>query len=294
VPAEKHWQLEFGAVAANRSSSSRFVLSLLVLSSITILVASPSLTSLRGKVRDSLRPARSFGGRLTAPIDDAVGKARNFRELKLENERLRRQLDEALANKYRYDDAVRNYRELLKLSKFTDPDGYKSLNARVVSLGGSNFEQEKIELDKGSDDGVVVGAPVMTASGVVGQVIKVYQSSADAALVTDPELRIGVRLAKSGDLGLSAGLSRAKGMKIDLLALGTKPEVGEIVVTSGLQKSSFPPDLPVGIVRSFKNGPLQVDVRMTPVVDVRPANLSFVKVLLIKATKAVPETTVIP
>ena len=54
---------------------------------------------------------------------------------------------------------------------------------------------------------------------------------------------------------------------------------GEVVVTSGLQQSIFPPSIPVGRVKSAsaKPGALQQDVRVDPVVDLR--RLQFVRVL---------------
>ncbi len=283
-------------MATNRSTTSRFVLSLLTLSSITLLALGPSLNGIRGRVRDSLRPARNLGGSITAPIDDAVGKARNYRALKEENARLIRERDEAKASAYKYDDAVRENRELLMLGKFRDPNGYKSVNARVVSLGGSNFE-DKVELDRGANDGVVLGAPIVTAAGLVGRVVRVYPSSSDAALITDPELKVGVRLAKSGDVGIATGLrisnQRTPRLVVNLVGLDAKPEIGEMIVTSGLQKSAFPPGLPVGIVRKFKPGAINLDLTIDPVVDLRPSHLSFVKVLLVKATPT-PTTVALP
>jgi cell shape-determining protein MreC len=54
------------------------------------------------------------------------------------------------------------------------------------------------------------------------------------------------------------------------------------VVTSGLQDSVFPPDIPVGRVRASKvqAGALSQDVTIDPVVDF--TRIEFVKVLLWK------------
>ena len=71
-------------------------------------------------------------------------------------------------------------------------------------------------------------------------------------------------------------------LTIDLVALETKVYEKEAVVTSGLQQSVFPPEVPVGRVRRAEvaAGALQQQVIIDPVVDFRL--LEYVKVLLWK------------
>ncbi|MBV8692815.1 MAG: rod shape-determining protein MreC, partial [Actinobacteria bacterium] len=55
--------------------------------------------------------------------------------------------------------------------------------------------------------------------------------------------------------------------------------VGDVVTTSGLQQSIFPPQIPVGKVLSVSTEPgaLLKTVRITPIVDLR--RLTFVKIV---------------
>ena len=98
-------------------------------------------------------------------------------------------------------------------------------------------------------------------------------------LLTDPSFNVGVRLSHSGDVGVAKGDGAGRALSVDLVDPSTKVGHREVVVTSGLQESVFPPGIPVGVVHNarLRAGALQQDVSIDPVVDVR--RVSFVKVL---------------
>ena len=91
---------------------------------------------------------------------------------------------------------------------------------------------------------------------------------------------MGIRLSGSGDVGVARGNGTRQPLPVDLVDVGTKVTGGEVVVTSGLQGSVFPPGIPVGKVRSatVQPGSLQHEVSIDPLVDL--ARLDFVKVLI--------------
>ena len=242
-------------MATEQSTGSRFVVGVVVLSSLTLLALNTSLSSARGQVKSALRPARSLGLAVTAPIRNAVGQKLNYGELVKENARLRKELEIARADSLRAADAVRERKQLLAFNKFRDPDGFKSKSARVV----------------------------VTEAGLVGRVVKVYATSADVALVTDPDISVGVRFAKSGEVGLATGqepkaTKQILLIRVKMVALDSKPEIGDVLVTSGLEKSTFPPALPVAKIKSIKAGAIDFDIVATPIVDLK--RLGFVKVLV--------------
>src|ERR1051325_1808719 len=81
-------------------------------------------------------------------------------ELRLENERLRRLLD------------------------FADKQAPKRL--LVGGGGGGGAHSHSLRIDRGSDDGVVKGAPVIAPEGIVGTVAQLTGSYADVQLVVSP------------------------------------------------------------------------------------------------------------
>ena len=261
-----------------RASRSRNVLILAILSSCTLLVLGGRLDPIRSRVRDVLAPVRQLGDRATAPFDNAAaiatGKAA---ELQKENDRLRKELDDARAASLRYQDAVRERRELLALSNFVDPDGLRTVEARVTGGALNNFD-ETIEINRGSSSGVTIDSPVVTGAGLVGRVASMTSGTSTVELITDPSSSVGVRLSKSGDVGVARGQHRGEPLEIGLIDLDTKVGAKEVLVTSGLDRSRFPAGIPVATVRTVRTGSVQQRVTAVPVVDLEHA--SFVKVLI--------------
>lgn len=265
-------------MVATRASRSRNVLILAILSSCTLLAVGGRLEPVRSQARDLLAPVRSLGARAAAPFEDAAAiVTRKAAELQKENDRLRKELDEARAASLRYQDAVRERRELLALGGFSDPDGLRSVEARVNGGAVNNFD-ETIEINRGSSSGVTVDAPVVTGAGLVGRVASVTSGTATIELITDPSSSVGVRLERSGDVGIARGKHRGEPLEIGLIDLDTKVRRNEVLLTSGLDRSRFPAGIPVAKVRSVRSGTIQQEVTATPVVDL--GHVSFVKVLI--------------
>jgi rod shape-determining protein MreC len=248
-----------------------------VLSSVTLLAFGKVAAPLRARVQDRVTALDQAGGRLAGPANRLAKKARSNAALEKEVARLRQELDVARANSLRYDDAVRERKELLELNGFKDPDGYKSVRARVIGTALNNLD-ETIRIDRGSTHGLVVDLPVVSASGLVGRVVDVTPKSATVRLITDTEMSVGVRFARSGEVAIANGQHQGNPLRLDLVSLTAQVAKGDVVVTSGLQNSRFPPEIPVGRVRTVRPGSILQDVTVTPAVDLR--RISFVKVLL--------------
>ena len=266
------------------SSRTRFILGVTVLSSLTLLAGGARFASVSGKARDSLAPVRAAGKKATSPIERQVAKL-SIDKLRADNARLRRELDAAKANAARYEDAVRQRRELLALQKLADPDGLRSIAGRVIDDGVELFD-DKVILDIGENDGVVVGATVVTGTGLVGRVVSASGNESSVLLISDPASRVGVRLSESGDVGIARGVAVGDPLAVDLIAPDTQVAKGEIMVTSGLQRSLYPAGIPVASVRTVKPGAIQQEVTITPLADL--AHLEFVKVLIPKTPTPAP------
>jgi rod shape-determining protein MreC len=158
----------------------------------------------------------------------------------------------------------------------------KTVTARVVSGPVSNFDNIVV-LGKGRADGISSGMPVVTRGGLVGVVSNVSDHRAIVTLVTDPGFRVGVRLSRTDQIGVARGQGRGRPLIIDSgVDANVKIRRNELVTTSGLNDSLFPPDVPVGKVLSsaVSEGDLDQRVVVQPVADVDA--LTFVDVMLWK------------
>jgi rod shape-determining protein MreC len=274
---------------SSRTGRSRFTLLLLVLTSVTVLTldfrGSGFVEDLRGIASTIFSPLGDGAASVTEPFTDAWNGAFGYSELEDENDRLREQIAEMEGDAAEAADILREGRELEELegiSRYTD---IPSVAARVVGGSLTNFEHA-IQLDRGSDDGIGEGMPVVTGAGLVGRVVAVTGGRSTVQLLTDPGFDIGVRLATTGEIAIGHGTGDREPFMIDAgipVSIIEEVEEGEAVATSGLDRSVFPPGIPIGTVSSVDRASDQLSLvlEVEPLADID--NATFVEVLLWEA-----------
>jgi rod shape-determining protein MreC len=261
---------------------SRSTLTLLVLASLSAILLDAQGPGLVDGVRDgavdALAPVRSVTGAALEPVGDLLAGVAGYDDLEQENEELRERVDELEGERSGDTSDRRSLREALALLDVPWVGDVPAVGARVVGAPVSNLE-ETVELDKGSDDGIAEGMPVVAADGLVGRVAEVSGRRSRVRLITDPGSAVGVRLVGSGDPGSAEGEGSDRDLSVLFVEPGTKVEAGELVVTSGLEGAAFPADVPVGHVVEAKARPgeLSQDVTLRPAADL--GKLELVRVL---------------
>lgn len=264
--------------------SVRVTLGLLVLATVTLLTIdardSGVVDGMKKAALGVLSPVESATSGLTDPIVNVWNGAFDFGDLEEENERLRAELAALESQGAREANAQAQLDELRQLQDLDDTMDLPRVTVRRVGGAASNFDQS-IQIDKGTNDGIQRGMPVVTAAGLVGRVSEVSDDRAVVQPVSDPELSIGVRLVQSGDIVVARGGGEGRPLRVDAgIGRETEVAVGEIAVTSGLDESRYPPDLPVGQVVSAlaSNQSVQPDVRIEPLADLE--RFLFAEVIL--------------
>ncbi len=105
-------------------------------------------------------------------------------------------------------------------------------------------------VNKGTNDGVQVGMTVVTSSGLVGVVLEAPTTYSKVLLITDPSMRVNVRLQDARADGLLIGQT-GDVLRLQFIQQESEAGSGEIVVTSGLG-ANYPPGIPVGTVSSVR------------------------------------------
>ena len=229
-------------------------------------------------VRDILSPVRSVVDRVTDPVRTVWDGIFDYGDLRGENERLQTELarmrGESLTAEA--DD------ELLERLLGEVDIAYTDLETVVVRILGTppgNFTTHVVEIDKGSDDGLAEGQPVVTGAGLVGRLEQVDRARSIVRLATHPDFRVGVRLVGSQDEGLARGTGDEDVLVLDAgIRADASVSVGEVVTTSG-GRSLFPADIPVGRVSDPDD---DTEVRRAIVVELAAGleNLSFLNVVI--------------
>jgi rod shape-determining protein MreC len=122
--------------------------------------------------------------------------------------------------------------------------------AAVIARDISPF-MHYIIIDRGSDDGLRKGMPVITQQGLVGSVAAVTAGAARVQLINDPGSSINAILQQSGVEGVVNGKITGE-IELDMVSKNSTIQPGELVLTSGLG-GKFPANIVVGQVVTIRS-----------------------------------------
>ena len=174
---------------------------------------------------------------------DYVGE---IARLRTENSELRR-IEAANARQLlQVEQLTQENRQLREVMQARDRSAVKSVVAEVLYDTRDPFSR-KLVLDKGLQQGITAGQPVVDATGVVGQITRVFPLTAELPMVTDRNLSIPVQVQRSGQRAIATGSTTAGRLELRYMLVNADIREGDTIVTSGLD-SLYPPGLPVGRV----------------------------------------------
>lgn len=145
-------------------------------------------------------------------------------------------------------EAIKSENVRLKaLLKVRETDGTPVTAARLIGSTSTSTRRFAL-LSAGASDGVRIGMPVRSATGLVGRVLEVGQRTSRILLITDGESVVPVRRMRGDIAGFAQGQSDGT-LVIRLIDLGINPlRKGDVLVTSG-SGGLYRPNVPVAIVR---------------------------------------------
>ena len=165
--------------------------------------------------------------------------------------------------------------QLRQLLGVRDRTAVRSTVAEVLYASRDPFSR-KVVIDKGLQQGVAAGQPVIDTSGVVGQVTRVFPLSSEVTLLTDRYATLPVEITRSGLRSVAFGAGRDGGIELRYLPTSADVREGDTVVTSGLD-SLYPPGIPVGKVTGVdRSSSAFVRARLEPLGGVERARLLLV------------------
>lgn len=171
-------------------------------------------------------------------------RARN--ELVAENEQLRRQVLTMAGAMQTLDALHRENQRLRTLLEATQGQPYRFRFAEMKRVDLDPFAH-KVWIDRGADEGVVVGQAVIDGLGIVGQVEDVHAHLASVRLISDPDHALPVQINRTGLRTVAYGSGETSHLLMPNVPLQADVSPGDVVVTSGLG-DRFPVGFPVGEV----------------------------------------------
>ncbi len=272
--------------APRRSGRSRFTLFLLMLLSVTLLTLDARdfgpVERLKDGISAVVSPIRSFGDAVFGPVGDAWQGLSENDDLRRENEELRSRLEAVQGEIIDDKGAADELRDLKDQLGLEARDEYPTTTAEVLAASISNFDEFVLEINRGTVDGVRDGMPVVTVGGLVGRIEDTGRRTARVRLITDPSVSVGVKVVGTDEVGIITGQGEDRPLVVSKgsIRVDAEVEVGDVIATSGSDRSLYPPNIAVGTVVAVEvdQGTLEKRLLVEPSASLE--RLRFVTVIL--------------
>jgi rod shape-determining protein MreC len=215
----------------------------------------------------SLVTAQSWFSSRFVALQEFLTAPRDMASLRQRNTELETEVSELQAQVIQLQQEVGETQILAALVDFSRANPENSYKAAaVIGQDPSPFLQYVI-INRGSNDGIQRGMPVVTNQGLVGRVDAVIADAARVQLITDPASNVNVRL-QNAETDASLIGSVTGDVTLDLIPQDVALEPGDLVLTSGLG-GGYPPDLIVGQVVNVRTRDFDLfqQAAVQPVVD---------------------------
>jgi rod shape-determining protein MreC len=180
----------------------RRVIVLLILTSILLVTLDQRGNSVIDRSRSAfalvLEPFDTAARTISRPVVNAWHGMVHYDDLERENEALRAQIENQRGAEITARAAILESQELLSLNQLQGTSNIPATTARVIGGQSSNF-QYTVQIDKGSNDGIAPGMPVVNNGGLVGAISEVFPSSALVLLAIDPEFAVTVKVLSESE-----------------------------------------------------------------------------------------------
>ncbi len=230
-----------------------------------------------------------FSARFVA-IQDFFTSPRDIASLRQRNAELEGEVADLQAQVIQLQQKVGQTDILAALVDFSraNPEN-KYLAAAVIGRDPSPFLHYVI-INRGSNDGVLRGMPVVTNQGLIGRVDAVIADAARVQLITDPASSVNVHLQNAQTEASLVG-SVTGDVTLELIPQDINVQPGDLVLTSGLG-GGYPPDLIIGQVVNVRSRDFDLFQQATvqPVVDFNRLEI----VLVIVNFKSVDISPLVP
>ncbi len=120
-----------------------------------------------------------------------------------------------------------------------------------VLYAGRDLFTRRIVIDKGQQNGIVAGQPVIDNLGVIGQVTRIYPWLSEVTLITDKDQTVPVQNLRNGLRAVLGGTGNDGQLELKFIPLNADFQNGDHLVTSGID-GVYPSGLPVAEVTNVE------------------------------------------
>ncbi|MFM2479251.1 rod shape-determining protein MreC [Celerinatantimonas sp. MCCC 1A17872] len=204
----------------------------------------------RGYLASLVSPLQYVANSPREFLDDASDQLVSAHRLRQENVRLKQQLRLQQAQLLTMANLQKENGQLRSLlGSPVHVDGRRMV-AEILAVDSDPFSQQVV-INKGSQDGVYQGQPVINDVGVVGFIVHVATASSRVLLISDSSAAVPVRVMRNDIRVIAEGNGDVNSLRVPNVPRSTDIKVGDELVTSGLG-GRFPEGYPVAKVTQFR------------------------------------------
>ncbi len=274
---------------------SRFTLFVLLLASVTLLTLDARDFGPAQRLEDGVAavfgPLRGVGDTVFGPVGDAWNGVFDYGDLEAENEALRAQIADFQAERIEDEGAAEELAALREQLDLRDSLDFESVVAEVVAGSISNFDGFVVEINRGRNDGLREGMPVLTAGGgLIGRIDEAGRQRSRVQLISDPAMSVGALVVGTEEVAIVSGGGEDAPLEVSRsVRVSAEVEVGDALVSRGGERSPYPPGLPIGTITEVITDEGALEKRLLVEPTERPERLRFVTVIVFTPGDPIPE-----
>ena len=193
------------------SPGRRRAILLLVLTSLLLITIDLRGNALLDAARDgfdrAMRPIEDAAEVVARPVRNAWRGITRYDDLEAENERLEAQIDAMRTNDIAARSVIEQWQRLFAMFDLESPGDFDRVVASVIGQSPNNLDQI-IEINKGTNDGIRVGMPVINPAGsLIGKITQTTSDRAQVMLITDTNYAVLVKIVRPESLPEPASTS---------------------------------------------------------------------------------------
>ena len=230
---------------------------------------------LQRSVTETVSPPIRLFGRLFSVLEQFFKDYLWLKNLRVENESLKREIVELQSRVTSYQEAYVENQRLRRLMDFKTSTKVETIPAQVIVHDLTGWFQT-LMVDKGFRDEIAPDMPVVNDEGVIGRVLDVSDRYSRVLLITDQGSDVDAIDQRNRVRGILCGKD-ANGCVLKYIRSNLDIKEGDLVITSG-KDGIYPKGLRLGVVHAVYKNPVDLFQK----IDVKPlVRLSALEEVLI-------------
>ncbi|RYD32311.1 MAG: rod shape-determining protein MreC [Verrucomicrobiaceae bacterium] len=240
----------------------------------------PTTQRIQSRVMALFAPFTKAGAGVQEKLAGPPADSRSLEDLRAENETLTQENARLRVVDQQVAELRQQVEQFNALFKFNQQSAYSLTPARIVVRRNSAWYR-RATIDKGSNQGISIGSPVIVPEGLVGRVEKVSPDESDILFVTDELCKVTAQIEGTIIRGIVQGgrVSLSRRANIHML-MPERPDVRLMFLDKETDPSlvgrkvyslpdyiSFPPNILLGTITDFHKGDYSTEATIQPAVQ---------------------------